>query len=99
MEYSDFIRAELLALIPFLYILGMFLKQAAFIADRFIPLILGAVGVLLAVCYLAGDTEAFGLTAAATAVVQGVLCTGAAVYGNQVFKQLTKGKEEKEDGK
>lgn len=97
MEYLDFIRPELLTLIPLLYVVGMMLKQAAFIRNNFIPLILGGAGVLIAICYVCGDTEIFSLTAIATAVTQGILCAGVAVYGNQVFKQIMKGKEDNHD--
>lgn len=97
MEYLDFIRPELVTLIPLLYVIGMMLKQAAFIRDNFIPLILGGVGILIAICYVCGDTATFSLTAIATAVTQGILCAGVAVYGNQVFKQIKKGKEDKHD--
>lgn len=90
MEYLDFIRPELLTLIPLLYLIGVMLKQAAFVRDNFIPLILGIVGILLAICYVCGDTATFSLTAIATAVTQGIFCAGAAVYGNQVFKQIKK---------
>ena len=90
MEYLDFIRPELLILVPLLYVVGMMLKQAEFVRDNYIPLILGGVGVLIAICYVCGDTAMFSLTAIATAVTQGILCAGVAVYGNQVFKQFTK---------
>lgn len=99
MEYLDFIRPELMSLIPLLYVIGMMLKQAACVRDNFIPLILGGVGVLIAICYVCGDTATFSTTAVATAVTQGILCAGVAVYGNQIFKQFKKGKEDKTDGK
>lgn len=97
MEYLDFIRPELLTLIPLLYIVGMILKDAAFVRDNFIPLVLGGVGVVLAICYVCGDAATFSLTAVATSVTQGILCAGVAVYGNQIFKQFKKGKEDKHD--
>ena len=90
MEYLDFIRPELLVLVPLLYVVGMMLKQAEFVRDNYIPLILGGVGVLIAICYVCGDTATLNTTAIATAVTQGILCAGVAVYGNQVFKQFTK---------
>lgn len=98
MEYLDFIRPELVTLVPLLYVVGMILKDADFVRDNWIPLILGGVGVALAICYVCGDSGTFGLTAIATAVTQGILCAGVAVYGNQIFKQFKKGKEDKEDG-
>ena len=98
MEYIDFIRPELLTLVPLLYVFGMILKQADFIRDSFIPLILGFTGILLAFCYVGSIAEQFELTAIATAVTQGIMCAGAAVYGNQVIKQIKKGKDD-DDGK
>lgn len=97
MEFLDFIRPELLTLIPLLYVVGMILKDAAFVRDNHIPLILGGVGVVLAICYVCGDAATISLTAVATAVTQGILCAGVAVYGNQIFKQMKKGKETKEE--
>ena len=97
MEYLDFIKPELATLIPLLYVIGMMLKQADFVKDNFIPLILGGGGVLIAICYVCGGGSTFSLTAVATAVTQGILCAGVSVYGNQVFKQIKKGKEDKHD--
>lgn len=62
-----------------LNILGLILKNLKRPPDRYIPLILLVVGV-------AGSLALLGLSV--DAVVQGVLVTGAAVYGDQLFKQL-----------
>lgn len=97
MEYLEFIYPELATLIPLLYIVGMILKDAAFVHDNYIPLILGGVGIVVAICYVCGSASAFNLPAIATAVTQGILCAGVAVYGNQVFKQIKKSKETKEE--
>lgn len=81
MEVLEYILDKALILIPVLNILGMLLKGIEKIPDKFIPLILLVFGVLGAVA-LAGFS--------ADAVIQGVLVTGVAVYGNQVVKQLKK---------
>ena len=53
MDYlTDYIKPELLILIPVLYLIGMGLKKSQSVADRKIPLILGACGVLLAAVYV-----------------------------------------------
>lgn len=45
MDYlTDYIKPELLILIPVLYLIGMGLKKSQSVADRKIPLILGACG-------------------------------------------------------
>lgn len=79
MEILDYIMENALVLIPVLYIIGMIIKHTEKIPDKYIPLILLAFGI-------AGALAIRGLSA--DSVVQGVLVTGAAVYGNQVIKQL-----------
>lgn len=81
------IQSELLLIVPVLWVLGRLLKEASFIRNRWIPLILGGIGVLLAVCKAAGEAEALTLSDVFTAMTQGLLCAGAAVYGHQVVKQ------------
>ncbi len=81
MELLEYIVDKALILIPVLNILGMILKNMEKIPDNLIPLILLAFGVLGAVA-LSGFS--------ADSVIQGILVTGAAVYGNQIVKQLKK---------
>lgn len=81
MDIYTFLIEDALIFVPALLILGQIIKGIEFIPDKYIPLILLPVGVLGA-CALAG----FGVDA----VIQGILVTGAAVYGNQIVKQLKK---------
>ena len=100
MEITNYIRPELLCLIPMLWVLGRLLKAAAFLSDNLIPLLLGVVGVLTAVCYFVGEEGMNDTAGIVTAAVQGILCAGAAVYGHQLVKQLggkTKGAEESDE--
>lgn len=79
MEALTYILEKGLILIPALNILGALIKGIEKIPDKYIPLILLVFGVL----------GAFGLMGLSVdAAVQGVLITGAAVYGNQIVKQL-----------
>ena len=39
-------------------------------------------------CYIAGSGAAVTATGIFTAITQGILCAGAAVYGHQLIKQL-----------
>ena len=89
------VRPELLVLIPVLWVLGKLCKEAPFLPDRWIPALLGIVSILLAVCYVAGSCAVFDFTAVFTAVTQGILCAGTAVYGNQLIRQA--GKKEDAD--
>lgn len=81
MDILEYIVDKALILIPVLNILGMILKNMEKIPDKFIPLILLVFGIL-------GAIALSGLSA--DSVIQGILVTGAAVYGNQIVKQLKK---------
>ena len=81
MDVLSYIINRALVLIPVLNIIGMILKTLEKIPDKLIPLILLAAGIL-------GSIALMGVSA--DSVIQGVLVTGAAVYGNQVVKQLKK---------
>ena len=91
---KEFIRPELLVLIPVLYFIGIGLKSAEAFADKHIPLALGAVGVALAALWVAATSTIAspqdGALAVFTAIVQGVLVAGASVYINQLIKQAQK---------
>ena len=91
---KEFIRPELLVLIPVLYFIGMWLKSAEAFADKHIPLALGAVGVALAALWVVATSTIAspqdGALAVFTAIVQGVLVAGASVYINQLIRQAQK---------
>lgn len=88
MNVLEYIRPELLLTVPVLWVLGKILKEASFLRDKWIPLVLGGAGILLAVCWIGGGGEPFGVTGLFTVVTQGILCAGAAVYGHQLIKQM-----------
>lgn len=75
---GDFVVEKELILVPTLYILGVFLKRTPRIKDWQIPWIVVVSGI-------AGSVGLLGITA--EAVIQGVLVSGVAVLGNQLFKQ------------
>ena len=77
----EFITENALLLIPVLNIIGAIVKNTEKIPDKYIPIILLFFGILGAVAILGLSPES---------VVQGILVTGTAVYGNQVVKQIKK---------
>lgn len=93
MDFNEFIKPELLVLVPVLYLIGAGLKRSEF-NDKHIPLVLGCIGVLLSAVYIFANTEISGTQAIATAFftafTQGVLAAGASVYVNQLIKQERK---------
>lgn len=86
---KDFIQPELLILVPVLYIIGAGIKKAAFIKDKYIPIILGATGIVLSCLYVIA-TCGFSAMSIFTAITQGILVAGGSVYVNQIIKQRNK---------
>ena len=95
MNFEEYVKPELLILIPVLYLVGLAIKKSN-IADKFIPLLLGVVGVLLSGLYLFATEDINGSQAVATAIftaiTQGILVAGASVYANELIKQAGKDK-------
>lgn len=83
---QEYIKPELLILVPVLYVIGMIIKNTELIKDKYIPVILGLTGILLSTLYVLA-TEGVSLMGAFTAITQGILVTGVAVYVNQLIKQ------------
>ena len=97
MDYIiEYINPELIVLVPVLYVLGRMIKDSFVMPDTAIPAVLGVVGVLLAVVWCMATVQPVGLWAVlltlVTAVMQGVLCAGVAVYADQLGKQSAKAK-------
>lgn len=94
MDYSKYIKPELLVLIPVLVFLGCAAKQSNVVKDKFIPALLAAAGVLLAGLYVLATTTLAApqdvAQAVFTALVQGLLCAAGAVYADQCVKQAKK---------
>lgn len=90
---KEFIKPELLILIPVLYFIGTGIKKSE-IKDKRIPLLLGICGVVLSILWVFADSAIGGiqsvLLALFTAVTQGVLCAGASVFFHQLMKQQGK---------
>lgn len=90
---KEFIKPELLVLIPVLYLFGMALKKSQ-VADKHIPWLLGAFSVLLCFLYIGATSVIDGwqvaLLSIFSSLTQGILCAGASVYVNQIVKQAGK---------
>lgn len=95
MDVKEYIKPELLVMVPVLYVIGMMIKRTKKIDDRLIPSILGVVGIVLACVYVLG-TEPPSMIGAFTAFTQGILAAGMAVYINQQIKQAKKADSRKE---
>ena len=85
---ENYLKPELSVLTVFLYVIGVALKKSK-LNDKFIPLVLGLVGIVMAICYVS-VLEGFSFKSILTGIVQGVLYAAASVYVNQMVKQLNK---------
>ena len=92
---KEFVKPELLILIPVLYLIGVGLKNSKF-KDNLIPIVLGIFGIILSTIYVFATGEISGskdiLMGIFISLTQGILVAGCSVYFNQIYKQL---KEEK----
>ncbi len=90
---KEFVKPEMLVLIPVLYLIGIAIKRSQ-ITDKLIPWILGAISVVLCGLYIAATTQITGwqsgIMAIFTAITQGILIAGCSVYVNQLVKQSEK---------
>lgn len=93
-QIMEYVKPELMIVAVALYILGMFLKQTTMVLDKYIPVILGIVGIVLCAVWVfattpVGSPQDIAL-AIFTAVIQGILVAGASTYVNQIVKQSGK---------
>lgn len=93
-QILNYVKPELIVVAVVLYFIGMGLKQARAIKDKYIPLILGCAGIVLcAIWVLATSSLGTGqdiAMAVFTAIVQGILVAGLSSYINQIVKQANK---------
>lgn len=93
-QIIKYVKPELLVLAVVLYFIGMALKKTEKVSDKYIPVVLGVVGIVLASIYVIGTVSLSGrqdiAMAIFTAIVQGVLVAGLSTYVNQIFKQIGK---------
>lgn len=93
-QIMNYVKPELIIVTIVLYFLGMWLKQAAFLKDKHIPLVLGIAGIFVCGIWVAA-TASFATAqdiamAIFAAITQGILVAGLSTYINQIIKQAGK---------
>lgn len=94
MDIKEYIYPELIIIVPVLSAIGHACKKSKLVKDKYIPLVIGTVGIVLSFLkliseYKGGNTsEIFGLLF--MSVVQGILCSSLSVYAHQIIKQKMK---------
>ena len=99
-QTMNYVKPELIVVAVVLYFIGMGLKQSQTVKDKYIPLILGGIGIVLcAVWVMASCPISTGqeiAMAVFTAIVQGILVAGLSTYVNQTIKQIGKNEQDLE---
>ena len=94
MDIMNYVKPELIVVALVLYIIVIAIKKAEYINDKYIPLILGVVGIVLAAIWVFANsplnTTQDVLMAVFTSIIQGILVAGLSTYVNQLIKQSNK---------
>ncbi|PJJ30557.1 phage holin family protein [Lacrimispora celerecrescens] len=93
-QITNYVKPELLIVAVVLYFLGQAIKKSQTIKGKYIPLINGAVGIVLCGIYVLGTSSCQTgqeiAMAIFTAITQGVLVAGLSTYVDQIIKQSRK---------
>ena len=93
-QIMNYVKPELLVLAVVLYSVGMAMKKTEAISDKYIPVTIGTIGILLCGIWVVATSPMGGMQEIAmavfTAIVQGILVAGLSTYVNQVIKQHNK---------
>lgn len=93
-QILTYVKPELVVVAIALYFIGIGLKKTEKVADKYIPAILGAVGITICGIYVVATCDLKGTQniamAVFTAIVQGILVAGLSNYANQLIKQMNK---------
>ena len=88
-QIMNYVKPELIVVAIVLYFCGMALKQTQMVKDKYIPMLLGAGGIVLCGIWVLatsplGNGQEIAM-AVFTAIVQGILMAGLSTYVNQII--------------
>ena len=93
-QIMNYVKPELIVVAVALYFIGMALKQAQSEKDKYIPLLLGGVSIVLCAIWVLATSEIGNgqqvAMAVFTAITQGILVAGLSTYVDQIKKQVHK---------
>lgn len=93
-QIMNYVKPELVVVALVLYFIGAWLKKADAIKDKYIPMILGVIGIVLCAIWVFANTSIGNSQEVAlatfTAIVQGILVAGLSTYADQIMKQIGK---------
>lgn len=89
MDVTNYIKPELMIIIPILYGLGVWIKAIPKIKSYLIPFILLGISIVLSILYMVGS-EQFKVNGnmIISGIFQGIIIALTTVGGNQIVKQM-----------
>lgn len=90
----NYIKPQLIIVSIALYFIGVWIKDTEYIKDKWIPVILGIVSIIICAIWVLATTPIGSgqalLMAIFTAIIQGILVAALSTYVNQLIKQAKK---------
>lgn len=94
MDIMTYVKPELIVVTIVLYFIGIWMRESEALKNKYIPLLLGGIGILLCAIWVLASSPIRDWQEAAmavfTSIVQGVLVAGLSTYVNQILKQKNK---------
>lgn len=91
---QQYVKPELIVVSIVLYFIGLAIKNSQVVKDKYIPFILGGIGIFLATVWILATSSFDGwqsiLLAIFTAIIQGILVAALSNYIDQLVKQSKK---------
>lgn len=93
-QIINYVKPELVVVSVVLYFIGTAIKSSQTIKDKYIPFILGGIGIVLCAIWVIANCPVANTKEIAQAIfmaiVQGILVAGLSIYVNQTIKQMGK---------
>lgn len=90
-QVMNYVKPELIVVAIVLYFIGMGIKTTEIVKAKYIPLVLGVLGIVICAIYVFATCTCNNAQEVAmaifTAITQGILVAGLSTYTNQLIKQ------------
>ena len=93
---TEYIKPELLVVAVVLYFIRLGIQKTEIVKEKFIPILLGGISILISTIYVIATTQINGyhevMMAIFTSIIQGILVAGISVYAKKIIENRKKDK-------
>ena len=93
---TEYIKPELLVVAVVLYFIRLGIQKTEIVKEKFIPILLGGISILISTIYVIATTQINGyqevMMAIFTSIIQGILVAGISVYAQKIIENRKKDK-------